>query len=64
MKALAALLTTPTGSTLTITLGVGTMLSISFLDPSDSAHILKRQILGSVLLLLPAFAQKLQHPAQ
>ncbi|MBL8209237.1 MAG: hypothetical protein JNK87_00920 [Bryobacterales bacterium] len=64
MKALAALLTTPTVSTLIITLGVGTMLSISFLEPSDSAHILKRQVVGSLLLLLPAFAQKWQHPAQ
>jgi hypothetical protein len=65
MKALfAALFTSPAGSTLTITLGVGTMLSISFLEPGETAQILIRQVAGSVLLLLPAVAQKLQHTAR
>ena len=43
MKLLGVLLTSPAGSTLAITLGVGAMLSISFLDPGDSRHILQRQ---------------------
>lgn len=64
MKLLAVLLTSPTGSTLAITLGVGAMLSISFLDPGDSRHILQRQMIGSFLLLLPTFAQKISQTAR
>jgi hypothetical protein len=64
MKALGVLLTSPAGSTLTIALGVATMLSISFLDPADSRHILLRQVIGSALLLLPAFAQKMMPTAE
>jgi hypothetical protein len=60
MKAFGTLLTSPGGSTFAIALGVCSMLSIAMLDPSESAAILRRQVVGSLLLVLPAIAQKLK----
>lgn len=43
---------------LSIALGVGIMLSVANLDPSDILGLLARQSAGGICLLAPAVAQR------
>jgi hypothetical protein len=57
-KVLAILKHSPAACAFCLSIGIGSMLSVAYVDPQDRAAITKRQAVGSVLLLLPGLAHK------
>ena len=50
----------PMACTFSIAFGILIMLSVAYLDPSESSAIRLRHAVGSVLLLLPGMAQRMR----
>ncbi|HUQ93652.1 MAG TPA: hypothetical protein VM120_18370 [Bryobacteraceae bacterium] len=57
IKVLDLLQHSPTACTFSICFGIGIMLSVAYVDPSESSTIVLRQALGGFFLLLPGLAQ-------
>ncbi len=57
-KVLAALKHSPAACAFCLAFGIGVMLSVAYVDPSDKSGITIRQAVGSVFLLLPGLANK------
>lgn len=57
-KVLDKLKHSPAACAFCLAFGVGVMLSVAYVDPSEKTAITVRQALGSILLLLPGLANK------
>ncbi len=57
-KVLAKIFRSPAICSLSISFGIGVMLSVAFLDPSDSSQIVLRHTIGGFCLLAPGIAQR------
>lgn len=57
-KVLGRLANSPAACSFSISLGTGVMLSVAYLDPSNTPAILLRNAVGAVFLLAPALIQR------
>lgn len=55
IEVLGRLAHSPAACSFSIALGIGIMLSVASLDPSDTSAIALRNAVGAVFLLAPAF---------
>jgi hypothetical protein len=57
-KVLGIIAKSPFACSFSIALGVGILLSVAYLDPTDIAAIQVRQVAGGVFVLLPGISQR------
>ena len=57
-KVLGRFANSPAACTFSISLGVGVMLSVAYLDPSQTSAIALRHAVGAIFLLAPSVAQR------
>ncbi|MBL8173371.1 MAG: hypothetical protein JNK48_01790 [Bryobacterales bacterium] len=57
-KVLDTLKHSPAACAFCLAFGIGIMLSVAYVDPSNGTAITVRQAVGSVFLLLPGLAHK------
>ncbi|MCS7026262.1 MAG: hypothetical protein NZV14_15805 [Bryobacteraceae bacterium] len=57
-KVLGRLANSPAACFFSIACGIGVMLSVASLSPTDTSAILLRNAVGAVFLLAPAFCQR------
>jgi hypothetical protein len=58
-KVLGIFKNSPAACSFCIAFGIGVMLSVAYLDPTDTSTIGFRHALGGVCLLLPGFANRM-----
>lgn len=58
LKVLSNFASSPVACSFSIAFGIGAMLSIANIDPTDTARIAFRQAIGGLLLLAPSVAQR------
>lgn len=63
-KVLEVLKSSPAACAFMMAFGVGVMLSVAYVEPSETSRIHLRQLLGGVCLLFPGIAQRIPDSEQ
>jgi hypothetical protein len=63
-KVLVRIFRIPAVCSFSISFGIGVMLSVAYLDPSNSSQIVLRHVIGGLCLLAPGIAQRFGNDEQ